>query len=90
MLHRGFFCAEDVVAQRILSRRGFFHANGFVTQRILSCIGFFRAGDFPVHRHDWFSGQLQDYFLTNWRGILKIPKRFLFRTNQIIKMSLIF
>jgi hypothetical protein len=80
---RGFCRAED--AERIFSRRGFCHAEDFVTQRIFLCTGY-RARCV----NDWFSGQLQDHFLTNWRGILKIPERFLSRTNQIIKTSLIF
>jgi hypothetical protein len=71
-------------------------------QRMLSCIGCYHVEDVVAHRiflctgyrarcaNDWFSSQLQDHFLTKWRGILKIPERFLLRTNQIIKTSLIF
>jgi hypothetical protein len=88
---RGCCRAEDVVVQRMLLCRGCCRA-----QRMLLHRGCCRAEDFPVHKlqarcvNDWFSGQLQDQFLTNWRGILKIPERFLSRTNQIIKTSLIF
>jgi hypothetical protein len=83
--HRMLSCIEDVVAQRMLSCIGCFHAEDVVAQRI-----FLRTGYRACCVNDWFSGQLQDHFLTNWRGILKIPERFLSRTNQIIKTSLIF
>jgi hypothetical protein len=101
---RGCCRAEDVVVQRMLSHRGCCRAEDVVTQRMLSCKEDVccRAEDVVAQRiflctgyrarcvNDWFSGQLQDHFLTNWRGILKIPERFLSRKNQIIKTSLIF
>jgi hypothetical protein len=87
--------AVDVVTHRMLSCIGCF--SGFVVHRMLSCAEdviaqwiFLRTGYRSRCANDWFSGQLQDHFLTNWRGILKIPERFLLRTNQIIKTSLIF
>jgi hypothetical protein len=74
----------------MLSHRGCCHIEDVFTQRMLSHIGFSCAQATGRCVNDWFSAQLQDHFLTNWRGILKIPKRFLSRTNQIIKTSLIF
>jgi hypothetical protein len=86
-VHRGFCRA----AQRILCIEDFSHAEDFFAQRILSRRGFSCAqATGHAAANDWFSGQLQDHFLTNWRGILKIPERFLSRTNQIIKTSLRF
>jgi hypothetical protein len=101
-LRNGFHRTMDVVAHRILSHRGCHHAMYLVMQSILLCKGFFHVEDAFAQRiflhtgyrsrcaNDWFSGQLQDHFLTNLRGILKIPERFLLRENQIIKTSLIF
>jgi hypothetical protein len=81
----GFCRAWDVVVHRMLSCIGCSFAEDFIAQWI-----FLRTGYRSHCENDWFSGQLQDQFLTNWRGILKIPERFLSRTNQIIKTSLIF
>jgi len=71
--------------QRIFSRRGFRRAEDVVVQKI------FLRTCYRAHCvNDWFSGKVQYLFMTNWRGILKIPKIFLSRTNQIIETSLIF
>jgi hypothetical protein len=84
-------------AHRMLSRIGCCRAVDFVAQwdvvahRMLVAQWIFLCTGYRSHcANYWFSGQLQDQFLTNWRGILKIPERFLSRTNQIIKTSLIF
>jgi hypothetical protein len=71
--------------QRILSHKGCCRTEDAVAQRI-----FLRTDYRARCVNEWFSAQLQDQVFTNWRGILKIPERFLSRTNQIIKMSLIF
>jgi hypothetical protein len=82
--------AVDFVAQWDFSRIGFHRARIFMQRMSFAQRIFLRTGYRSRCANDWFSGQLQDHFLTNWRGILKIPERFLLRTNQIIKTSLIF
>jgi hypothetical protein len=74
-----------VVMHGILSCIGYFHAEYVIAQWI------FLRTDYRSHcENDWFSDQLKDQFMTNWRGILKILERFLSRKKQIIKTSLIF
>jgi hypothetical protein len=93
---KGCFHAEDFVVQRIILHRGGCHVQDVFSQRIFHAKDFFAQRIFlrisyrARYTNDWFSDQLQDHFLTNWRGILKISERFLKRTKQIIKTSLIF
>jgi hypothetical protein len=62
-----------------------------VTHRMLSRSGFFQHTGYKSHcANYWFSGKIQDRFLTNEREILEITERFLSRTEQIIKTSLRF
>jgi hypothetical protein len=84
-LHRGCCHIEDFVAHNTPSRRGFRCAEDAIALRIFLCTRY------RVHYvNNWFSGKIQDPFLTKWRGILKIFERVLYRTKQIIKPSLIF
>jgi hypothetical protein len=81
---KGFCCTEDVIVH-VISSRSVFHRTVGCAHRIFLCT-FYKL----CCANDWFSDQLQYHFLTNWRGILKIPERFLLRTNQLIKTSLKF
>jgi hypothetical protein len=74
------FIMQWVVKHGMLPLIGCCRTKDAFVQKIFLCTGYRSR-----YANDWFSGQLQDHFLTNWRGILKILERFLFRTNQIKK-----
>jgi hypothetical protein len=88
--HRGCCRAKKFVAHRMLSRSGFSRPVGCRAWDVIVQWIFLRTGYRSHCANYWFSGQLQDQFMTNWRGILKIPESVLLRTNQIIKNSLRF
>jgi hypothetical protein len=82
---------EDVIVQWISSCSVFRRAVDFIAQWVVaqwisSRRIFLHTGYKSHYGNEWFSGQIQDHFMTNWRVILKLRKRVLFRKNQIIKM----